>query len=337
VHQITIKDIARELKISPSTVSRALKDHPDINAETKKAVLEMAKKLDYQPNAIALGLRKSKTNIIGVIIPEIVHYFFSTVISGIEDVATELGYHVMICQSKESLKKEVAYTQALMSMRAEGILMSISKETDAYDHLLSLKRREIPLVFFDRAPNEIEGSRVVVDDLQGAFEATEHLIEKGCRNILHLKGPDHMSISRQRYNGYVQALEKYNIPYNPQLVITCGLKQNDGINAVRNAMDMGIKFDGIFAVADPVAIGAMIVLKEKGVKIPQEVAIVGFSDEQPVTSLIEPSLSTVSQPGYEMGVRAARLFFDEIANKETFKARKEILPTRVIVRDSSNR
>lgn len=334
--QATIKDIARELNISPSTVSRALKDHPDINVETKKAVIQMAAKLDYQPNSIALSLRKSKTNIIGVIIPELVHHFFSTVISGIEDVANEAGYHVMICQSNESYTKEVANTQALLSTRVDGLLMSLSRETDNFDHLKSLQRRNIPIVFFDRASKEMEASSIEVDDYDGAFRATEHLIQNGCKRILHMAGPDHLNISINRSNGYRAALKKYNIDFDPTLLVETGLKQQDGSDTMGKLLEEKLKFDGLFAVADPVAIGAMLTLKKKGVKIPDDVAVIGFSDE-PMTSLIDPPLSTMSQPGYEMGVRAARLFLEQLEDKDNYQPKSEILKTELIVRESSKR
>ncbi|MDN4164095.1 LacI family DNA-binding transcriptional regulator [Cytophagales bacterium LB-30] len=335
-NEATIKDIARELNISPSTVSRALKDHPDINSETKKAVLRVAQKLDYQPNSIALSLRKSKTNIIGVIIPELVHYFFSTVISGIEDVANEAGYHVMICQSNESYDKEVANTQALLSTRVDGLLMSISSETENFDHLRSLQRRNVPIVFFDRASAEIEASKIEVDDYDGAFRATQHLIETGCKRILHLAGPEHLSVSVNRAHGYKAALKANNIEYDPTLMVTTGFKQQDGTDIMTKLLDEGLKFDGIFAVADPVAIGAMLVLKKRNIKIPDDVSVIGFSDE-PMTSLIEPALSTMSQPGYEMGVRAARLFLEQVKDKDNFVPKKEILKTQLIIRESSRK
>lgn len=335
-NEATIKDIARELNISPSTVSRALKDHPDINSETKKAVLRVAQKLDYQPNSIALSLRKSKTNIIGVIIPELVHYFFSTVISGIEDVANEAGYHVMICQSNESYDKEVANTQALLSTRVDGLLMSISSETENFDHLRSLQRRNVPIVFFDRASAEIEANKIEVDDFDGAFRATQHLIETGCKRILHLAGPEHLSVSVNRAHGYKAALKANNIEYDPTLLVTTGFKQQDGTDTIEKLLNEGLKFDGLFAVADPVAIGAMLVLKKRKIRIPEDVSVIGFSDE-PMTSLIEPALSTMSQPGYEMGVRAARLFLEQVKDKDNFVPKKEILKTQLIVRESSRK
>jgi len=198
-NQITIKDIAAELGISPSTVSRALKDHPDISEATKKAVKELAEKWDYQPNSIALSLRSQKSNIIGVIVPQLVHHFFSTIISGIEDVAYKAGYNVMICQSNERYEREVADINALVSSRAEGLLVSFSKETEKFDHLTKLQKKGIPLVFFDRISEDMDTHSVIVDDFGGSFKATEHLLGIGCQRIAHLAGPDNLLISQKKH------------------------------------------------------------------------------------------------------------------------------------------
>ena len=192
-NQVTIKDIARELGISPSTVSRALKDHPDISPETKKAVNELADKLNYQPNIVALSLRQSKTNTIGVIIPEIVHFFFSTVISGIEDVAYSAGYNVIITQSNESLQREKTDIKALFNSRVDGMLISLSRETSNFEHIDSILAKGVPMVFFDRVYDTANASKVIVDDLSGAKDATQHLIDQGCKRIAHLEGPPNLA------------------------------------------------------------------------------------------------------------------------------------------------
>ncbi|MEQ8812135.1 MAG: LacI family DNA-binding transcriptional regulator, partial [Imperialibacter sp.] len=254
---VTIKDIARELNISPSTVSRALKDHPDISKETKKAVSELAAKLNYQPNLIALSLRKSKTNTIGVIIPEIVHFFFSTIISGIEDVAYKAGYNVIISQTNESFLREVSDTNALVNSRVDGILASVSKETVSYDHFRNLIDRGIPLVFFDRVCEELNTSRVIVDDYDGAFQATEHLISIGCKTIVHLEGPKNLDITKNRRDGYLAALKKNNLPINEDLIIHCEQTTFDeGSRQIATLFDKKLTFDGIFANNDMVGIGA---------------------------------------------------------------------------------
>jgi DNA-binding LacI/PurR family transcriptional regulator len=334
--QITIKDIARELKVSASTVSRALKNHPDISQDTKDAVMALAKKLDYQPNSIALSLRKSKSFTIGIIIPEIVHHFFSSVISGIEDVAHEKGYNVIICQSNESYERELQNTNALLSSRVDGLLVSISRETNNYDHFKSIFNKGIPLVFFDRVYEKLETSMIVVDDVGGAFAAVEHLISIGCKKIAHLKGPDSLSISHKRMEGYIDALKKHNIEVKEELIVPGGLTKESGMEGARQLLNLSEKPDALFAFSDPVAIGAVLAFKEAGLKIPDDISIVGFSDE-PITSLIEPSLTTVSQPGYEMGQSAANLFFDQIIDPENFVPQKKMLKTKLVIRNSTRK
>src|SRR6056300_1099283 len=205
--QVTIKDLAKELGISPSTVSKALKNHPDINKNTRKRVSDLAKKLNYKPNAIALSLRSSRTKTLGLIIPETVHHFFSSVISGIEDVAYDAGYNIMIFQSNESFNREVIATMALMDARVEGILISLSRETRNYDHLANILKNGVPLVMFDRVCDEIKTDKVTVDDFEGAYNAVTHLIRSGCKRIAHLAGPPGLRITDLRRNGYIEALK----------------------------------------------------------------------------------------------------------------------------------
>ena len=334
--QITIKDIAKTLNISPSTVSRALKDHPDISPATKKAVRELAKELDYQPNSVALSLRKSKTNTIGIIIPQIVHHFFSTVISGIEDVAYEAGYHVMICQTNESYDREVLSAQALMASRVDGMLVSISRETNDLKHFKSLISRGVPLVFFDRVANGLETSTVVVDDFGGAYRAVEYLLKSGCRKVLHLAGPENLVNSQNRIKGYEKALDDYGIAEKYQRTVVAGLTIEDGKIACAQVLDEGDMPDAIFAANDPLAIGAIQVLKERGISIPDQVSVIGFSNE-PITSLMEPPITTVAQPGFEMGQLATRLLFEELEKgdqaQSTF-AHKE-LKAELVVRKTT--
>lgn len=335
--QITIKDIAKALKISPSTVSRALKDHPDISPATKQAVRELALELDYQPNSVALSLRKSRTHTIGVVIPQIVHHFFSTVISGIEDVANDAGYQVIICQSNESYTREVQSIQALMGSRVDGMLVSVAQDTQDVRHFQNLINKGMPIVFFDRMVNGLDASSVVVDDFGGAYRATEHLIRQGRKRIAHLAGPENLMISRSRRKGYLQALEDFGFKAEPDYIITAGLTIEEGATALRSLLQNGTKPDAIFAANDPVAIGAMKALKEEGFKIPEDVAIVGFSDE-PITSLIDPPMTTVAQPGYDMGQLATNLLLQQIDQKdeETFTIQKKELRTELVVRASTS-
>lgn len=309
-HQVTIKDIARTLGISPSTVSRALKDHPDISPETKQQVQNFAKSVNYRPNALALGLRKSKTNTIGVIIPEIVHHFFSSVISGIDNVAYGRGYNVMICQTNENSQREITDVQALIDNRVDGILVSMSKNTFSFDHFQNIIDNGIPLVFFDRVCESIESHRVIADDFQGARIAVRHLIEKGCRRILHLSGPQHLLISKNRKDGYVMALKENDIEYDESLVLYCDSRESVIANEDK-ILGIASDIDGIFTVNDSTAIAAMQLLQRNGYKIPQDIAVVGFGDG-PNASIASPTLSTVEQKGFEIGQEAMTMLARQI-------------------------
>jgi LacI family transcriptional regulator len=337
--QVTIKDIARELGISPSTVSRALKDHPDISPETKRAVNELAEKLNYQPNIVALNLRQSKTNTIGVIIPEIVHFFFSTIIKGIDDVAYSAGYNVILAQSNESLEREKTDLKALFNSRVDGMLMSLSRETTNFEHIESILAKGVPVVFFDRVFNNPSLSTVVVDDYEGAKEATLHLIEQGCKRIAHIEGPPNLAISKQRLKGYEDALKQHKMPLSDELVVACPFGSiEEGRAATEKLLMLKTPPDGIFASNDPAAIGSMQAIKEKGLKIPKDVAVVGFSNWL-FSSMLEPPLSSVDQPGFEMGQEAAKLLIRHIEMKEKNDAEPpaetKVLKTRLIVRESS--
>lgn len=338
-NQVTIKDIARELGISPSTVSRALKDHPDISAETKKAVNELAEKLNYQPNIVALSLRQKKTNTIGVVIPEIMHFFFSTVISGIEDVAYQAGYNVILSQSNESYEREKTDIKALFNSRVDGMLISLSRETKDFDHIESVISKGVPIVFYDRMYNNPNTSKVIVDDYVGAKEAVLHLIDQGCKRIAHLQGPMNLLISRDRMKGYEDALKERGLKFDPSLIVECptaGL--DDGKKAIDQVMKMKPRPDGIFANNDPIAMGAVKRLKELNVNIPDEIAIIGFSNWF-FSSLMEPALSSVDQPGFQMGQEAARLLIRQIEWKDKdqgeLQPETKVLKTKLIIRDSS--
>lgn len=335
--QVTIKDLAKELNISCSTVSRALKDFPGISPNTRQAVKDLAKKYNYRPNAVALSLRNQKTNVIGVIIPETVHFFFSTVISGIEDEAMKEGYNVMICQSNESYEREADSIDALMSARVDGLLVSISRETSDLAHLQRVVDDGIPMVFFDRLVEGMNAASVIVDDYQGAYDAVEHLIQEGCQHIVHLAGPENLIIARKRQEGYISALEDHQIPINHANIVEC---RNGTEKEAEQAMDRllasGGKIDGVFANNDMAALGALKAIRKAGLHVPDDIAIVGFSNWQ-FSSLVEPPLSSVAQPGYEMGREAAKLIFQEIGKEERTTREVKILDTELVVRKSSSK
>ncbi len=334
--QVTIKDIARELNISPSTVSRALKDHPDISPSTKLAVNDLAKKLKYQPNSIALSLRKNKTDTIGIIIPEIVHFFFSTVISGIEDIAYEHGYNVIISQSNESYEREIFNTKAMLSHRVDGLLVSVSKETKDFSHFQELQDRGIPIVFFDRISEKMEASCVVINDFQAAFDAVEHLISQGKKRIAHIYGDQNLLICKQRYAGYKAALEKYNLPADESLTAYAPDLDFDEVRTITGGL-LDAKPDGLFAHNDMVAYGAMMEIKHREMAIPDDIAIIGFSNWR-FSSLVEPGLSSMSQSGYEMGQEAALLFMEQLEKKdEPFEPIVKTLDAKLVIRGSTSK
>ena len=331
---ITIKDIARELKISPSTVSRALKNHPDISEETKRAVNELASKSNYQPNAVALSLKKRRSNTIGVIIPEIVHYFFSSVISGIEDVAYDAGFNVIICQSNERFDREVVNTRTLLANRVDGILVSISKETQNFDHFYKVRENQVPLVFYDRIVPGFDADQVIVDDFEAAYRATKHLIDGGRKKIVHFAGPQNLLIGQLRKEGYVKAMTDAGLEVKKEWIVESDNFEKARI-AVLNILEEKILIDGIFAVNDLTAIGAMQTLQKRGIIIPDQVAVVGFSDGR-LSGITDPALTSVDQHGYEMGTVATELLLKRIlSDKSESPFEIKVLNANLIVRGSS--
>jgi len=331
--QITIKDIARELHISPSTVSRALKNHPDISQETKNAVNDYAKKFHYKPNALALSLRTSRNNTIGVIVPEIIHFFFSTVLSGIEEVANQEGFNVILCQSSENYEKEIRNAQALISTRVSGVLASLSKHTTNYEHFQDIIDSDIPLVFFDRICIGINTDRVVVDDYSGAFNAVEYLIQSGCKRIAFYSSPVHLEISKNRKNGYLDALRKYKIPVDESLIKVCDTREEAKI-ITPEILDQPNRPDGFFAINDHCATGIMYAVKQAKLRIPQDVSIMGFTDGE-LAKACDPMLSTVEQHGYEMGKYAATLLIAKINGETQGKYTNKIVKTNLIIRGTT--
>lgn len=332
--QVTIKDIARELGISPSTVSRALKNHPDISTATKNAVNDLAKKLRYKPNEVALSLKHSKSNIIGVIVPEVVHYFFSSIISGIDDLAYANDYNVMVAQTTEDFEREVHSTQGMLSSRVAGVLVSVSKNTKNFDHLRNLEDNGIPVVFFDRVGPEISTDKVVVDDFDGAYRAVEHLIKTGCRKIVHYSAGQHLLIGRNRKNGYMHALFKNGIPVDDNLIFKCD-EYNEAAHLTEKLIRSGNVPDGIFAVNDMTAIGALSAIKKLGMKVPDDISIIGFTNSL-ISSMTDPPLSTVEQHGYEMGQIAVRLLLNRLAKDEDdYSPEVRVLKTDLVLRGTT--
>jgi DNA-binding LacI/PurR family transcriptional regulator len=332
----TIKDIAKKLGISASTVSRALSDNPDIKEETKKLVRKVVKQFNYKPNPIAQSLKNNRTTIIGVIVPEIKHDFFASVISGIEEVAYHSGYTIIVCQSNESFEREVLNTNSLIQQRVAGILVSISQETKNGDHFRNVMNGGIPLVFFDRAYEKIPASKVVIDDEKSAGDAVSYLINKGYKKIAHFAGPKSLEICKRRRNGYINALKKAGLTVSKELVLYGGLHESDGYKLMDKLLKENIKPDAIFAVNDPVAIGAFQRIKEAGLKIPGDIGIVGFSNNK-ITSLVDPGITTIDQPSFEMGRKAAEILIEMIENGKGSmkKPKKIVLDAGLVIRNST--
>ncbi|NCC99381.1 MAG: LacI family transcriptional regulator [Bacteroidia bacterium] len=308
--QITIKDIARELNISASTVSRALQDHPDISKATKEAVNEYAKKYHYKPNAIALSLKMKHTNVIGVLVPEMVHHFFSSVFAGIEDVANEKGYNVIVCQTSEKYEKEVKNVETLISARVSGVLASISKETEKYDHFQELIDDGTPLVFFDRICTGLKTDRVIADDYTGAYNAVEHLIKTGCKRIAFYGAPANLEISKNRKNGYIDALRANSIGIDNGLIFECD-SRDSAIELTPAILKEANRPDAFFAINDDTASGILYATKRAGLSVPEDISICGFGDGV-IARTSDPELTTVQQNGYEMGVESCKMLLSRI-------------------------
>mgnify|MGYP002639332641 CR=1 FL=1 len=332
--QVTIKDIAEKLGISPSTVSRSLKDHPDISIKTRNAVKELAKLLGYKPNLIALNLKNSKTNTIGLIVPEIEHHFFSTIINGIEEVAYQNNYNVLVVQSNESYMREVLNTQTLLGNRVDGMLVSFSKETKDFSHFQQIIDNEIPMVFYDRAIDDLQADVVVVDDYTGAYDAVNHLINRGCKRIAFYSAPQHLILGQDRLHGYVAALEHHGITYDKNLVYSCDTFDS-AIKISNSVLKKVDRPDGIFAVNDLTALGVMKVAQKLGISVPEDLKVVGFENSK-ISTISDPELSSVDQFGYNLGKKAMTILLDRIKNNSIdYKPVKHVIKTKLITRGSS--
>jgi LacI family transcriptional regulator len=314
--KITIHDIARELNLTSGTVSRALNDHPRISEATKLLVKEKATALKYQRNKIASSLRSGKSHTIGVIIPSAQMNFFGSVVHGIELMASANGYSILLYQTEETTLLEKRAIETFLSARVDGILASVAKETVDFSHYQELQKRHIPLVFFDRTNDALDVPSVVIDDYKGAFQATEHLIEKGYKRIAHVSGPQHIKGFQDRFRGYSDALNKHKIKADKKLIYQGDISIESGRDAVDYFFELTNIPDAVFAVEDYTALGVMKGLKERKIRIPGEFGVIGFANEN-FGEHISPSLSSVDQQTVQMGKEALGLLINLIAIKET--------------------
>ena len=338
-HQISIIDIAKELGISKSTVSRALSGHPSVKEKTRIAVLERAEKLDYQRNALALSLANKKTLLVGILVPEIMSSFFPSVIKGAEEFFEAEKYKCIICHSNENYEREVENVKLLLSQQVDGIIASHSKETRNFDHFKLVQRRGIPLVMFNRVTDLLDTPKVVVDDYEAAFHAVEHLIKRGRKRIAHLAGPDSLINSKLRLQGYLDALKKHKLPIDNNLVISYDLSLEKVKIYVQHFLTLTPRPDALFCMNDPTAIAAMRVIKQNKLRIPQDIAVVGFSNDLS-SELVDPALTTMAQPTFDLGREAARLVLKEInndGNNEEVKSNHKtvVLKTQLLIREST--
>ncbi|NCU03093.1 MAG: LacI family transcriptional regulator [Chitinophagaceae bacterium] len=331
----TIKDIARRLNISLSTVSRAMRNAPDVNADTKRAVLALSEELNYVPNKLALSLKQKQTHNIAVIVPNL-DYVLSTMVKGIDEVALEAGYTVMVCQSNESFGREIVNTRRMLDSLVDGFIISVSSETKVFDHIKKIQDKKMPMVVFDRVTPFLKAPGVRIDNEDGGLQATEHLIEQGYKNIAILAGPKNLGISNLRLDGYLKALKNHGIKPEDDLIINCDFNQHYAYLATQELLNMKKRPDAIFTISDRMAIGAMLAIKEKGLSMPHDIGLVGFNNE-PVVSLVSPSISSVDQPAFELGKLAAKLFIETVHQDKDMSDVEEVLKPKLMIRESSLR
>ncbi|MCG9972152.1 LacI family transcriptional regulator [Gramella sp. YB25] len=334
--RITLKDLAQVLNLSPSTISRALADHPAISEATKEKVQKKAEELGFIPNSIASSFRKKKSHTLGVIVPRIDIHFHSLVISGIEEFAYKTGYNVTIFQSKDSITREKEITKLLQNKMVEGVIVCLATETYNYDHFKKFRKLGVPLVFYDRVPSNYDTNKIVINDFESAFKATEHLIKKGCTRIAHIAGNQSTPIFKARLQGYKSAIKKHHGNLDEKLIIPCKtLSYEEGALCAEKFLKFSPMPDGIFCANDYTAVSVIQVFRKAGIKIPEDTAVVGFSN-YPISRVIEPHLTTINDRAFQMGIEAAKLLIRLIEEeKKSIKSETITLETELIIRESS--
>ncbi|TNF41830.1 MAG: LacI family transcriptional regulator [Cytophagales bacterium] len=333
----TLKDIAKALNLSPSTVSRALNGYPSLSEETIQLVKDYAEKHNYVPNPIAVNFRKNRTSIIGMIVPHIVHHFFSTTISGAMETAKKQGYSILLAQSQDLLKDEILASQHLLGMGVDGLLISVSNETKEADHLQAFLDEGKPVVQFDKVTDQLDGPKIEVDDFEGAYQAVSHLIRQGYRKIAHLSGRMEVKNAHERFLGYKKALKDHGLEFNEKWVKNCfDISEQEGFEFTHELMASADRPDAIFCITDLVALGSMNYLKSSGYQIPKQIGLMGFSNWM-LSEYTSPSLSSVDQFGTQMGSKAAALLIDLLKKQELGANERLEVKTEVIIRGSSMR
>ena len=332
---VTMADLARELGVSMTTISRALSDHHSIGPAMKQAVLKLAKKLNYQPNHLAAALRKGKSKLLGVIVPYIEGRFFPSVVHGIETEASKAGFSVIICQSNEDAAHERRNVETLLNAQVAGILVSVARTTADAHHFDKVRKRGVPLVFFDRSAGGPDVNAVVLDDREGGYLSTRHLLEQGCRRVAHFAGLQHLNIYQNRRQGYLDALLEYGVAPDEDLLVYSALTVAEGAAGMARLLALPRPPDGVFAAGDSSVLGALQELKSRGLRVPQDVALVGFSNEG-FTAITEPRLTSVDQRCEEMGQAAVRLFLELFrAEAGGHVSRQVVLQPQLFIRESS--
>lgn len=335
--EITIYDIADALSLSASTVSRALKDHPSVRKDTRKKIFNKAEELGYQQNLFASNLRRNRSNTIGVILQRLNSYFMSTVIDGMENVANEAGYNLIISQSLESMKKEIFNVKTLFNSRVDGFLVSLANDTDSISHFESILNKGIPLIFFDRVIDHPKCTSVVIDNYKAGYEMTQHLIDQGCKRIVHVTASLKRNVYADRLRGYRDALTDNGIEYDVALVLFANLTNlgdQAGVEVSKLILKMDVLPDGIFCANDSCAVSCIRELKSAGIKIPQDIAVGGFNND-PLSRVIEPNLTTVHYPGKEMGEAAASILIRRLNKSEGASLDTVVLRHQLIIREST--
>jgi LacI family transcriptional regulator len=335
--ETTIHHIAEKLGISASTVSRALKDNTLISLKMRELVKKTAQEMGYSPNILAASFRTRRTNTLGVIVPWINRHFFSSVISGIEDVAYNSGFTVTIAQSNDNYTKEASIAQSFFANRIDGLLVSIAMQTTTFNHFKLFKEKNIPIVFFDRIADEIESNKIVIDDYSGGYKCTRHLADSGRKRIAHIGGLPHVNIYRDRLKGYLDALIDSGLTPDNSIIIQNNLTRIDGFEAIKILMRNGTPPDAVFCANDMTALSVILYLKGNGINVPEDISVVGFSNE-PFSEVVTPSISTILQPAYSMGQKAAEMIIEEINNSpiETIY-QTVVMPADLVIRESSMR